>query len=136
LLINERMEQHRANPQCAGCHRLMDPIGLSFEHFDATGRWRTRNEGDVAIDAAGALPSGVTFDGVDGLKRALLARPELFVTTMTEKLLTFALGRGVEASDAPAVRAIARDARADNYRFSSLILGIVKSTPFQMRRSQ
>jgi hypothetical protein len=136
LTMRERMEQHRANPACAGCHRLMDPIGLSFEHFDATGRWRTRNEGDVAIDAAGSLPSGVTFEGVDGLKRALLARPELFVTTMAEKLLTFALGRGVEASDAPAVRAITREARADNYRFSSLILGIVKSTPFQMRRSQ
>jgi mono/diheme cytochrome c family protein len=135
LTMRERMAQHRTNPACASCHQLMDPIGLSFEHFDATGRWRALGEGDVAIDAAGALPSGVTFEGVAGLKRALLDRPDVFVSTMTEKLLTYGLGRGMEPSDAPAVRAIVREARNDDYRFSSLMLALVKSAPFQMRRS-
>ena len=92
--------------------------------------------GDIPIDAAGALPSGVTFEGVIGLKRALLARPELFVNTVTEKMLTYALGRGMEYYDAPAVRAIVREARNNDFRFSALILGVVKSAPFQMRRSQ
>jgi hypothetical protein len=136
LTMRERMEQHRANPVCSSCHQLMDPVGLSFEHFDATGRWRTQGDGDTAIDAAGALPSGVTFEGVDGLKRALLSRPELFVTTVTEKLLTYALGRGMDYYDATAVRAIAREARNNDFRFSSLVLGVVKSAPFEMRRAQ
>ena len=136
LTMRERMAQHRTNPACSSCHQMMDPIGLSFEHFDATGRWRNQSEGDTAIDAAGALPSGVTFEGVDGLKQALLNRPELFVTTVTEKLLTFALGRGMDYYDAPAIRAITRQARNSDYRFSSLVLGVVKSAPFQMRRSQ
>jgi hypothetical protein len=136
LTMRERMAQHRTNPACSGCHQLMDPIGLSFEHFDATGRWRNQSEGDIPIDAAGALPSGVTFEGVTGLKQALLNRPDLFVTTVTEKMLTYALGRGMDYYDAPAVRAITREARNNDYRFSSLILGVVKSAPFQMRRSQ
>ena len=134
--MRERMAQHRTNPACSSCHQLMDPIGLAFEHFDATGRWRDLSEGDIPIDAAGALPSGVTFEGVTGLKRALLARPELFVNTVTEKMLTYALGRGMEYYDAPAVRAIVREARNNDFRFSALILGVVKSAPFQMRRSQ
>ncbi len=136
LTMRERMAQHRTNPACSACHQLMDPIGLSFEHFDATGRWRDLSEGDIPIDAAGALPSGVTFEGVAGLKRALLARPELFVNTVTEKMLTYSLGRGMEYYDAPAVRAIVREARNNDFRFSALILGVVKSAPFQMRRSQ
>ena len=136
LTMRERMVQHRANPACSSCHQLMDPIGLSFEHFDATGRWRTHGEGNVPIDAAGALPSGATFEGVAGLKRALLSRPELFVSTVSEKLLTYALGRGMEYYDAPAIRAITREARNNDYRFSSLILGVVRSAPFQMRRAQ
>jgi hypothetical protein len=136
LTMRERMAQHRTNPACSSCHQLMDPIGLSFEHFDATGRWRNQSEGDIPIDAAGALPSGVTFEGVAGLKRAVLSRPELFVTTVTEKLLTYALGRGMDYYDAPAIRAITREASNNDYRFSSLILGVVKSAPFQMRRSQ
>jgi len=135
LTMRERMAQHRTNPACSACHQLMDPIGLSFEHFDATGRWRDLSEGDIPIDAAGALPSGVTFEGVTGLKRALLARPELFVNTVTEKMLTYSLGRGMEYYDAPAVRAIVREARNNDFRFSALILGVVKSAPFQMRRS-
>ena len=136
LSMRERMEQHRSNPACSGCHSLMDPIGLSIENFDAIGRWRTRTEGSTPVDSSGGLPSGATFEGVSGLKRALLNRPELFVTTVTEKLLTYALGRGVEYYDVPAVRTVTRDARNNDYRFSSLVLGIVKSTPFQMRRSQ
>jgi hypothetical protein len=136
LTMRERMAEHRSNPACSGCHQLMDPIGLSMEHFDAVGRWRNRGEGDTAIDASGGLPSGATFDGIAGLKRALLSRPESFVTTVTEKLLTYGLGRGLEYYDSPAVRSIVREAANNDYCFSSLVLGIVKSTPFQMRRSQ
>jgi hypothetical protein len=134
--MRERMAQHRANPACSGCHQMMDPIGLSIENFDAIGRWRNRSEGDTAIDAAGGLPSGAAFEGAAGLKRALLSRPDLFATTVTEKLLTYALGRGLDSNDAPAVRAITREARANDYKFSTLILGVVKSAPFQFRRSQ
>ena len=135
LSMRERMAQHRANPACSGCHQLMDPAGLSMENFDAIGRWRTRTEAGTAVDSSGGLPGGYTFEGMAGLRKALLSRPELFVTTATEKLLTYALGRGVEYYDAPAVRAITRDARSNDYRFSSLVLGIVKSSPFQMRRT-
>lgn len=135
LSMRERMAQHRVNPACSGCHQLMDPAGLSMENFDAIGRWRTRTEAGTPVDSSGGLPGGSTFEGVAGLRGALLSRPELFVTTVTEKLLTYALGRGVEYYDAPAVRAITRDARSNDYRFSSLVLGIVKSSPFQMRRT-
>jgi len=136
LTMRERMAQHRVNPACSGCHQLMDPTGLSMENFDAIGRWRTRSEAGTAVDSSGGLPDGSAFEGVAGLRKALLARPELFVTTLTEKLLTYALGRGVEYYDAPAVRTIMRDARRNGYRFSSLVLGVVNSTPFQMRSSQ
>ena len=132
--MRERMEQHRSNPACSGCHQLMDPIGLSMEHFDAVGRWRNRSEGDTPIDASGALPSGAVFEGAAGLKAAVLAHPDAFTNTMTEKLLTYALGRGLDYHDAPAVRAITREAQANDFRFSSLVSGIVKSIPFQMRR--
>jgi hypothetical protein len=136
LSMRERMVEHRANPACASCHQIMDPIGLSTENFDAVGRWRVKSESGEQVDASGGLPDGSTFDGVIGLKRALLNRPELFVSTMTEKLMTYALGRGVDYYDEPAVRAILRDARASDYKFSSIVLGIVNSTPFRMRRSQ
>jgi hypothetical protein len=135
LSMRERMAQHRVNPACSGCHQLMDPAGLSMENFDAIGRWRTRTEAGTAVDASGGLPGGSTFEGAAGLRGALLSRPELFVSTVTEKLLTYALGRGLEYYDAPAVRAITRDARSNDYRFSSLVLGIVKSSPFHMRRT-
>jgi hypothetical protein len=135
LPIRERLAEHRASAACAACHRRIDPVGFSLEQFDAVGRWRTRDEGRP-IDAAGGLPDGSSFEGVAGLEAALLKRPELFVRTLTEKLFTFALGRAPEESDAPAIRKIVRDARADRYRFSSLILGIATSTPFQMRMSQ
>jgi len=112
----------------------MDPVGFALEKYDAIGRFRTTEDG-VPVDATGSLPDGATFDGATGLQRALLARPDLFVATLTEKLLTYASGRGLEYYDAPAVRQVVRDASRNNYRFSSLILGIVKSTPFQMRNS-
>jgi hypothetical protein len=133
--IRERLAEHRANPACASCHDLMDPVGFSLENFDAVGRWREFEAGEP-VDASGGLPDGSTFEGVAGLENALLERPEIFVTTLTEKLLIFALGRGMEYTDAPAVRKIVREANAEDYRCSSLILGIVSSTPFQMRTSQ
>ena len=133
--MRERMEAHRQNPQCAVCHRIMDPAGLSMENFDAIGRWR-ETEGAARIDAAGNLPGGEAFDGVAGLRAAILERPDVFAGVVAEKLLTFALGRGLDHADAPAVRSIVRSAAADDYRLSSLILGIANSTPFQMRRSQ
>jgi hypothetical protein len=135
LTMRERMAAHRVNQPCAGCHRLMDPVGFSLENYDAVGRWRTSDQ-DASIDASGNLPDGSQFVGVSGLRDALLSRPELFVTTLTEKLLTYGLGRGLEFYDAAAVRKIVRDARDNDYRFASLISGIVNSTPFQMRRSQ
>jgi hypothetical protein len=136
LSMRERMEEHRANPACASCHRIMDPVGLSTENFDAVGRWRVKSESGEPVDASGGLPDGSTFDGVIGLRKALLARPEIFVSTMTGKLMTYALGRGLDYYDEPAIRAILRDSRADDYRFSSIVLGIVNSPPFRMRRSQ
>ena len=135
LSMREAMEQHRANPVCASCHRLMDPVGLSLENFDAIGRWRDRSEAKRAIDSSGVLPDGTAFNGPGGLKAALLQHPDRFVTTVTEKLMTYALGRGVEYFDAPAVRAIVRDAAEDDYRLSSLIKGVAQSAPFRMRRS-
>jgi mono/diheme cytochrome c family protein len=133
--MRERMAQHRANPACSGCHQLMDPVGFTLENYDAVGRWRTAEEGK-SIDASGGLPDGSKFEGVAGLERALLSRPEVFAGVFSEKLLTYGLGRGVESYDAPAVRAVVRGARTNDFRFSSFILGIVSSTPFQMRRSQ
>ena len=135
LSVRKRLTEHRSDPACAGCHNLMDPIGLSLEKFDAIGRWRSVDGGEP-IDGAGALPGGRTFDDVSGLERALLERPEMFIGTLTEKLLVHALGRGVEFYDAPEVRKIVRDARAQNFRMSSIILGIVTSKPFQMRKSR
>ncbi len=135
MSMRERLAQHRANPACAGCHAPMDPIGFAFENYDAVGRWRTMEDG-LPIDASGGLPDGSKFEGVAGLQKALLKRPDLFATTFTEKLLTYGLGRGVESYDAPAVRAIVREAAANDYRFSSFVVGIVNSVPFEMRRSQ
>ncbi len=135
LPMRERLAAHRSNPACANCHRTIDPVGFALENFDALGRWR-EHEGDTAsIDVSGRLPLVGDFAGVDGLEAGLMSRPDLFAGTITEKLLTFALGRGVEYYDAPAVRRILRAAEADGYRLSSLIVGIVESVPFQMRRS-
>jgi len=134
LPMRERLAAHRSNAVCANCHRTIDPVGFSLESFNAIGQWRDHEADDVPIDVSGALPGVGEIRGVAGLEDGLLNRPELFTGTLTEKLLTFALGRGIEYYDAPAVRTIVRDAGKNGYRFSSLILGIVKSTPFQMRK--
>ena len=136
LSMRQAMEEHRANPVCASCHNVMDPLGFAMENFDGIGSWRTRDAGD-SIDSSGVLPDGTSFHGPAELQQVLLeGKREEFVATATERLLTYALGRGVEAYDAPAVRSIIREAAASDYRWSSLLLGIVKSTPFQMRRSR
>ena len=132
LAMRQRMEQHRANPVCASCHRIMDPLGLALENFDAVGRWRAHMPGGSVIDASGTMPDGTAFDGPADLRGLLVANPQQFATVVTEKLLTYALGRGVEYHDAPAVRQITRGA-ADDYGLASLVVGVVKSTPFQMR---
>ena len=133
--MRERMEVHRTSPVCASCHVLMDPLGFSLENFDGIGAWRTAEEG-TPIDASSTLPDGSAFEGSAGLRDVLLGEEERFVETVTEKLLTYALGRGVEYYDAPAVRQITRDAATSDYRWTSMILGVVESTPFQMRRSR
>jgi hypothetical protein len=133
--VRERMENHRRNPACAGCHRMIDPAGLALENFDAVGAWRTRDGGTrgTPIDASGHLVDGTRINGVNELRAALVRDPNVFVQALTERLLTYALGRGLTAADMPAVRTIARDAQRDNYRFSAVVLGIVRSVPFQMR---
>jgi mono/diheme cytochrome c family protein len=130
--LRQRLEMHRANAVCASCHKVMDPIGLTLENFDHVGKWRTA-DGKTPIDATAQLVDGTKLDGPLSLRRALLERSDVFATVATEKLLTYASGRAVQYQDMPAVRAIIRDAARDKYRFSSLVLGIVKSTPFQMR---
>jgi hypothetical protein len=129
--MREQMEQHRANPVCASCHKLMDPIGFALENFDAIGRWRARDLGKT-VDVSSELFDGTRIDGAVDLRRAVLRRSDVFVATMSEKLLTYALGRGLTAQDMPAVRAIRSKAAAQDYRFSSLVLGVVESLPFQM----
>jgi hypothetical protein len=133
--VRERMEQHRSNPVCAGCHKIMDPIGLALENFDGVGQWRDMDSG-ITIDAAGQLVDGTRVDGPSSLRQALLNRPDAFVGTITEKLLMYAVGRETKYYDMPVVRTIMRDAAGDHYRFSELVLGIVKSAPFQMRMKE
>jgi hypothetical protein len=128
------MEQHRRNPQCATCHSKMDPLGFALENFDGVGQWRD-SDGTSAVDSSGTLPDGTKFSGPAEFRRALLKRPEALVGTVTQKLLTYAMGRGVEAYDMPAVRKIIHDAAASDYRWSTLIVGVVRSMPFQMRRA-
>jgi cytochrome c5 len=135
LTMRERMEEHRKNPTCAACHKIMEPIGLSMENFDAVGAWRNRDGGTLGtpIDASGELLDGTKIDGVVTLRQALLRQPDLFVGTVAEKLMIYGLGRGLASYDMPEVRKIVRDAAAQNYRFTSLILGVVDSTAFQKR---
>ncbi len=130
--LRERMEEHRKNPACSGCHKIMDPIGFSLENFDAIGQWRTTDEG-AKIDPAGVMFNGAKIDGPVSLREILMAKPEIFASVFTEKLMIYALGRGVQYYDMPTVRAIVRDAGRNDYRLSSIVLGIVKSTPFQMK---
>jgi hypothetical protein len=134
LTMRERMEMHRANPACAVCHKVMDPLGFALENFDGLGRWRDTT-GNAPIDASGVLPDGTQFNGPSGLREILVSQQEQFVETFTERLMTYALGRGVEYYDFPVVRKIRRDAAASDYSWSSIITGIVNSVPFQMRRA-
>jgi mono/diheme cytochrome c family protein len=136
LTMRERMEEHRSNPTCAVCHRMMDPLGFALENFDGLGGWRaSTGPGAGPIDASGALPDGTKFNGPAGLREVLLKKQDMFVENFTERLLTYALGRGLEEYDSAALRKIARDAAADNQKWSAIILGIVNSTPFRMRRA-
>jgi hypothetical protein len=133
LMLREQMERHRADATCASCHARMDPLGFALEEYDGVGKRRTK-AGD--LDTSGSLPDGTKFRGPGGLRDLLLSRRDQFVETVTEKLLTYALGRGLEYYDHPAVRAITREASKDDYRVSSVIIAITKSAPFQRRRSQ
>ena len=133
--VRQRLAQHRKNPACAVCHAPMDPLGFALENFDAIGKWRT-TDANTPIDASAELPDGTEFTGPAELRAVLLERRDQFVQTVTEKLLTYALGRGLEYYDRPVIRHIARAAAGDDYRWSSLILGVVNSAPFQMRRSE
>lgn len=135
LPVRVLMEQHRQNAACAGCHKIMDPLGFSLENFDGIGQWRTKEPGGP-VDASGQLADGTQVDGPAALRKVILSHPDQFVGTMTEKLLTYALGRGLEYYDMPVVRGIVHDAARNNYRFSSLVMGIVKSVPFEMKKSQ
>ena len=134
--VRDRLEQHRANPVCASCHAPMDPLGFALENFDAIGSWRATSEAGLPIDSSGTMPSGTQFEGPAGLRSVLLSRDEEFAGALTEKLLAYAMGRGLEYTDQPSVRQMLRDAAPDTYRWSSLILGIVKSEPFQGRRTR
>jgi hypothetical protein len=134
--VRERLEVHRRNPACSVCHARMDPLGFALEHFDGIGAWRDIGEGGGPIDASAALPDGTKLDGAEGLRNLLLSYREEFVTTVTEKLLSYALGRPVSAADGATIRGVVRDARAAQYRWSALVLGIVRSVPFQMRRTE
>jgi hypothetical protein len=134
LSIREQMEVHRRNPACAVCHVRMDPLGFSLENFDAIGRWRTKSNG-LPIEAAATFADGTPIDGVRGLRAFLLARRDSFVETFTAKLMTYALGRRVDYRDEPAIRQVTGSAAAADDRWSSIILGIVRSTPFQMRKA-
>jgi hypothetical protein len=129
--MRQTMEAHRANPVCASCHKIFEPIGLALENFDAVGTWRTQ-DGDSPIDASGVLVDGSKVDGVASLREALVRRSDQFTRVVTEKMMTYALGRGMEYQDMPLVRSIVRESSASNYDFSSIVLGIVKSAPFQM----
>ena len=129
----ERLEQHRSNPVCATCHAKIDPLGFALENFDPIGQWRETDNG-VPIDASSPAADGTTFDGPVEFRDALLHRQEQFVANVTRKLMTYALGRGLESYDQPAVRQVMRAAAGDDYRWSSIIMGIVDSAPFRMRR--
>lgn len=134
--MRERMEQHRRNPACAVCHAQMDPLGFALENFDGVGLWRGADGRGQLIDASGTLPDGTKFNGAAGLRDALLTRSDEFVSTVTTKLLTYAVGRGIEAHDMPAVRKIVRHASANGYRWSAVLAGIAESAPFRMRRTR
>ena len=134
LTTRQRMEQHRANPQCNSCHRVIDPLGLALENFDVTGRWRIRDNGNL-VDPVGDLYDGTKMTGPNGLRAALLKHQDMFFLSFTESLMTYSLGRRIEYFDMPAIRKIVRDAAKDNNRFSAFVLGVVNSRAFQMARA-
>jgi hypothetical protein len=131
--VREQLERHRTPVVCASCHRVIDPPGFALENFNSVGQWRTKGDNGAAIDAGGVLADGSKVDGPVALRNAILARPDAFAAVLTERLLTYALGRGVEPQDMPVVRSIVRKAAANNYRLASLVQGIIDSAPFQMR---
>ena len=133
--VRERMEMHRENPACASCHVLMDPLGFSMENFDAIGKWRVNDALGLPIDAHGKLPDGTILTGPARLREVLAEKSDEFTLTTIEKLLTYALGRGIEHYDQPTIRKIARESVKDGFSWSSVIVEITKSTPFQMRRA-
>ena len=133
LSVRERMEEHRANPACQSCHDVIDPLGLALENFDVTGAWRMKDSG-VPVDATGEMYDGTILDGPAGLKRALLNQSDAFILAFTESLLTYGLGRRVEHTDMPMVRALIKDAEMEDNRFSAFILGVVRSPAFRMNR--
>ena len=135
LTVRARLAEHRSNPACRGCHSQMDPVGFTLENYDAIGRFREVEEGH-RVDATGSLLSGSRLEGVAGLEESIRRRPELFARTLTDKLLMFGLGRVIDEKDAPAIRNVCRQARADGYRFSSFVVGVVNSVPFRMRKKQ
>ena len=136
LTVREMIAKHRANPTCASCHAVMDPLGLALENFDATGKWRERDRfAGVAIDASGTLPDGTAINGPDDLRQALLRRPEQFVQTFTQGLLAYATGRTLEYKDMPTVRRIVRESAATDYRLTAIVQGVVRSEQFRMRRA-
>ena len=134
--MRTRLQRHREDPACAGCHNIMDPIGFAMESFDGIGRYRKKDEAGMPIDASGELANGSPIDGIVGLRAALVERPEFFVHTFAERMLTFAIGRGLEYYDMPAVRAIVDSAADDNYRFAAVVREVVNSMPFQMKRAE
>ena len=134
--MREQLAAHRANPVCANCHAQMDQLGFALENFDAIGEWRDIYSSGLRIDVSAELPDGTKFDGPTELRKVLLSHSEDFLTTVTDRLLTYALGRGLEATDAPTVRRIKRGAASEDYSFTSLIQGVVTSTPFQMRMAR
>ena len=132
LTVRERMEEHRKNPACSSCHRVIDPLGLALENFDPTGKWRIKDAG-APVDASGVMYDGTKLDGPEGLRAAILKRQDVFLQTFTENLMTYALGRRVESYDMPTVRKIVREAEKQNYRISAFINGVINSSAFQMR---
>jgi len=131
--VREQLERHRTPVVCASCHRVIDPPGFALEHFNSVGQWRTKGDNGGTIDSGGVLADGSKVDGPVALRNAILARPDAFASVLTERLMTYALGRGIEPSDMPVIRGIVRKAALDNYRLSSLVQGIIDSAPFQMR---
>ena len=135
LSTRERMEEHRKNPACTSCHRVIDPLGLALENFDVTGAWRIKDN-EVPVDSVGELYDGTKMDGPAGLRQALLKHSDVFLLSFTENLMTYALGRRVEYADMPAIRAIVRDAAKNNNRMSSFVLGVVNSAAFRMANAE